>query len=127
MTLEEALSKIHQPAGATSLIAALMPGGDLNSIASAESIEKNIDIVKEGLSDARLAQQAATSDAAYWGYVGQIAYLSALADILKAVAITGPDDLPYIPAPKTDGVLMDVCANIEGYGKSVLKAAKSTR
>jgi len=125
MTLEQALSMIHAPKGVTSIIAGVL-SGDTAPIQSADAANASLATAKEKLNAAKAAQRNCGSDWAYWGYMGDIAYWSCVVDLLEAAAICGDDALPDVPAPRTDGVVMDVQAYIMRFGKEVLKRARST-
>lgn len=124
MTLSEALSSINQPIGFTSAIAALM-GGDGRSVLSVETLSPSLEQITAQLQEAEEAQRNCSSDAAYWGYQGQVSYLRAVSNILKAAQITGPDNLPDIEPPQGGGVVMDECAKIERFARAILDKVES--
>ena len=127
MKLNEALRALGSPpVGVTSLLAATIGGGDFRSVSgSAAGSSATLADAEAQLRHVRDAQNACQSDAAYWGYQGQASYWSAVVDVLKAAAITGPDSLPDIPAPDHDGphALMDHCSIIERFGRNMLVKA----
>lgn len=128
MNAAEALTRLGSPpVGFTSLAAALM-GGDLKSI-SFEGTEPRatLDQARGELQRVRDAQAAATSDAAWWGYQGQLSYWQAAVNILEAADLVGFDSLPDVmpgTAAQGGGVLMDQCAAQERYGSAVLMLAR---
>jgi hypothetical protein len=48
-------------------------------------------------------------------------------NILEAAEITGPDNLPDVHYDDSPGVVMDLCARQENFGKDVLLAARRQR
>lgn len=118
MNVQEALSRIHAPKGVTSVISGVL-SGDFAPIREQNGSKSSLQQAQGKLASAREAQQNCGSDWAYWGYQGDISYWSAVVDILEAAEIVGADNLPDVPAPKTDGVVMDVCGRVERYGKEI--------
>lgn len=122
MKLSDALSRLRPIVGLTSLI------GAPNSI----SVERAgtgtaLAEAQNKLAAAKAAQDACRSDAAYWGYEGQVAFWRCVVDLLKAAEITGPDNLPDVNLPDLEGgIVMDLCGRLEGFGRTVLCAAKAT-
>jgi len=123
MNVHEALNLIHAPKGATSVIAGLL-GGDSASIQDQDATGIALAEATEKLKTAKRNQNDARSDAAWWGYAGDVAYWSAVVDILKAAELVGADNLPDVPAPKTDGVVMDVQYHVEQFGAAILTKAR---
>jgi hypothetical protein len=77
------------------------------------------------LDTAEKAQDNAGSDYAYWGYEGQRSYWACMVSLLKAAAITGPDNLPDVPVPDFSGdVVMDAAYHMEQFGERVLRLAQ---
>ena len=125
MNVDEALSRIHAPKGQTSIIAGLM-SGDTDSIQSQNAVGASLETARRKLEDVKTAQRNCGSDWAYWGYEGDIAYWSAVVLILEAAELVGADSLPDVDAPRTDGVVMDVCSRVQGFGREVLRLAKES-
>lgn len=124
MNVEEALSKIHSPKGMTSVIEGVLTG-DFDSIRSQDATNASLTEARAKLESIQKTQAECKSDAAYWGYEGDAAYWRAVVSILEAAVITGPENLPDIEAPNTEGrVVMDACSLIEKYGKAILSAAQ---
>lgn len=126
MNLQEALSKMSVPQGMTSMLSAVM-SGDFDPIAHKTAVGVSLAAAREHLAARKHAQEHCESDWAYWGYEGEIAYWNAVVNVLEAAELVGADKLPDIPAPRTDGVLMDVCSYVERYGQAVLAAAKAAK
>lgn len=125
MNLNEAIGAISAPMGMTSLIAGLL-GGDRGSLERKSALGSDLDAARERLGRVQDAQSKCQSDAAYWGYEGEIAYWKAVVSLHEAAALVGPDNLPDVVAPVNNGMaLMDLCARVEQFGKAVLDAAKS--
>lgn len=136
MKLGDALIQLAPPVGTTSLLAAMF--GDGSAAAGLKALiepQRTLPTTREdaaiALAGARdeLARQEkgqteATSDAGYWAYQGAISYWKCVADILEAATITGPDSLPDVAIPSGGGVLMDLCAQLERFGKTVVTKAK---
>jgi len=124
MKLEEALSRIHAPKGTTSVIAGMM-SGDFGPIRDQSAVGASLESARLKLKSALDAQNSATSDWAYWGYAGDVAYWRCAVSLLEAAAITGTENLPDVPMPKLDGVVMDVQYNLEKWGAAVLAQARA--
>lgn len=126
MKLQDALSKIHAPKGATSIIAGVM-SGDFAPIRDQSAVGASLETARAKLKSAEDAQNNATSDWAYWGYAGDVAYWRCVTSLLEAAAISGADNLPDVPMPKLVGVVMDVQHNLETWGADVLAKARETQ
>ena len=124
MRLETVLEQLGGPSyGVTSVMATLLGGGDAGSISTQET-PSTLQKAERQLERATQAQANAQSDAAYWGYAGQVAYWDCIVNVLKAAEITGNDNLPDLPLPSRNGVVMDVQHKMREYGKQVLEAAR---
>ena len=126
MKLADALLHIRPPYGATTIVAAVM-SGDFDPIkrgpsatASREEAERQRDAAQE-------RRDKATSDWSYWGYWAERHAWASLANLLAAAAISGADDLPDVPGPPFEGVVMDVGAKMERWSADVLAAAQRRR
>lgn len=127
MNIETALSNIYAPKGFTSVITAMF-GGDMASIQEQSAVGATLETARAKLKAVTDAQAASQSDAAWWGYMGDIAYWRAAVSILEAAVLVGPSDLPDVPAPSLEGrVVMDACSAVERYGQAVLAAAKDRK
>lgn len=125
MNVNDALNSIHAPKGLTSVIDGLM-GGDIDSIQNQNGIGKSLEEAQRMLKRAQDAQQACKSDAAYWGYMGDISYWQAVVDILTAADLVGAESLPDIDKPNLSGcVVMDACSKVQKFGDDILAAAKA--
>lgn len=122
MKLIDALKKIAPVRGHSSMVAAIM-SGDLSSV-SGRPAGFPLEAAKAELAKVQKFQAEATSDAAYWGYMGDVSYWRAVVNLITAADLVGPDNLPDIPAPEPGGVVMDVCAKIERWGAAVLAEAQ---
>lgn len=123
MKLKEALGKIAPVVGMTSLIAAPSSISDERATPSDE-VTGLLEYSASQLAKVQEAQDNAQSDAAYWGYEGQRAYWQAVVYIAQAAEKVGPDNLPDVEAPDlSNGVVMDLCARMERWGKQILEAA----
>ncbi len=123
MNLNEALSKIYAPQGMTSVLAGVM-SGDLAPLGHESAVGASLIAARDKLAAIQKAQDNCGSDWAYWGYEGELAYWRAVVSLLEAAELVGADKLPDVPAPRTDGVVMDVCAHVERFGNEVLTLAK---
>jgi len=120
--LTEIMSKLNPVVGFTSAIAA--PSSVREHGAAADQV--SLGGAQEALAHAEHMQAEAKSDAAYWGYQGQVSYWRAVVNLYRAAEITGPDDLPDIEPTFLDGnyVVMDLCHYMEKWAESVLEAAR---
>lgn len=124
MKAKEALESVWPVKGMTTMISGIL-SRDWDSIRGpGEEATSSLLQVEAALERANDAQANCKSDAAYWGYMGDISYLRATRDILKAIEICG-DDLPDVPKPNRDGVVMDLCSQIERFGSKILRLAKA--
>ena len=127
MRLEEAIKAIHAPKGVTSMIAGAM-SGDFDPIREQNAVGQSLESARQKLADVQKAQQNCGSDWAYWGYQGDISYWSAVVNILEAAAISGPENLPDMPPlDESPAVVMDMCARVEKYGRTLLEKAKAAK
>lgn len=125
MNVQEALSQIHAPKGMTSVIAGVM-SGDFDPIRDQSAVGSSLSEARKKLEAVVEAQRNCGSDWAWWGYQGDISYWKAVVSILEAADLVGADKLPDVPAPKRDGVVMDVCAHVERFGTEILRQAKES-
>lgn len=125
MTLDYVLKNISAPMGLTSVVDAIF-SGDMNSISSKSAIGKTLSEAKKHHEEARENQRNCTSDSAYWGYQGQVSYWSCVVNLLKASEIVGSENLKDISLPKKGGILMEMCRQLESFGKKVLSHAEKT-
>lgn len=124
MKLEEALNKMGGPTrGFTSMLSALR-GGDLKSVSGGKRAEESLPDARKKLEDYKQAMFNAKSDAAYWGYMGDVSYWTAVVALLEAAEIVGPDNLPDVAYDETPGVVMDMCARQERFGQEVLRLSR---
>jgi len=125
ITVAEALKRLGGPVrGMTSVISATIGGGDLNSISGGKADEAiSLERAQEELARCFEAQKGCKSDAAWWGYMGDIAYWRTVISILKAGVLCN-GFVPDLAGPDRDGVVMDVYNKMEKWGFAVLKAAE---
>lgn len=124
MNVTEALSLIHAPKGVTTIIGAAQTG-DFAPILRQDASDTPLTTAREKLARVREQQRRCSSDWAYWGYAGDVAYWSAAVAILEAAEIVGPENLPDVPAPQLEGrVVMDACSEVRRFGGEVLRLAK---
>lgn len=122
MKLQEALESIGPVVGLTSLI------GAPESVSTEQVASVKREEAEAKLRSLEERRDGARSDAAYWGYVGQIAYWSAIVDLLKAAELVGPDNLPDIEPPDLTGkVVMDAAGSLQSWGDRVLRAAEERK
>lgn len=125
MKLADALNKLSGPTrGFTSVIAATLGGGELKSVSGGKRAEESLPEAREKLAHFQQAQRDCKSDAAYWGYMGDVSYWTAVIALLEAAEITGPDQLPDVQFDDRPGVVMDMCARQERFGLEVLRLAR---
>jgi len=120
MNLETALSKIGPVGNSNSMLAAVI-GGDFKSVCGDKRVSETLEKAKDKLKDLEAARNNCISDAAYWGYMGQISYWRAVVDILKAAKIKGEDNLPDVEYGDSGEIVMDVCRKTEQYGRAILE------
>lgn len=123
MKLSEALSAIHPVMGASSVIAALFGAADPSSVSDKKATD-NIAEVAARIEEVKNRQDNCQSDAAWWGYEGQLSYLKAVYDVLTAAELVGKDNLPDVDPPRQDGIVMDIYYQQEQYGKEILRRAQ---
>lgn len=119
MNLKDAFKPIAPVIGLTSLIGA--PG----SIAGCPPKVPTLVEARDHLKAVKEAQDRCTSDAAYWGYAGQIGFWATAVDILEAAEITGPDNLPDVDPPDLKNCLvMDAIGRMKNYGAAIRHAVR---
>ena len=124
MKLSYAISKISPVRGYTSVIEAML-SGNTDSVTGQSRADEGLEEARARLAAVHKAQAECKSDAAYWGYQGDISYWQTVVYLLEASAIAGPDNLPDLPYNQRDGMcVMDICSMQENWGKAVLAAAK---
>lgn len=126
MTLQEALSKIHAPKGMTTLIACML-NGEAAPLQWQNAVGATLAEARKKLAAAQQAQANCRSDYAYWGYQGDVSYWRAATNLLEAAELVGADQLPDVAAPRTGGVVMDVCSYVEQFGAEVLRRSRLIR
>lgn len=94
-----------------------------------DNLEKQVASTEEILKSYEEAVESAPNDHAYWGYLMDKTYWSAVVDTLKAALIVGPDNLPNLElALFPDGtVVMDAASNMDKFGKEMLRQAKAAQ
>lgn len=124
MKLEEALNKIGGPTrGVTSMISGLMTG-DVAPISGDKRVAESLAQAREKLASVQKAQSECKSDWAWWGYQGDISYWETVVSLLEAAEIVGPNNLPDVAYDDSGGVVMDICARQERFGKEVLRLSR---
>lgn len=125
MRLDDLMSKLRPVVGLSSLIGA--PSSVRGIGADADRV--TLGGAREALAHVEAQMIAATSDAAYWGYQGQVSYWRAVVKLYEAAELTGPDDLPDIEPDFLEGdhVVMDLCHRMETWAGWVLDAAKARK
>jgi len=123
MNIAEAIKKVHAPKGVTSVIAGIL-SNDFDSIRDQSAVGVSLEAAEAKLAAATEAMNTASSDWSYWGYAGDVAYWECVVSLLKAADLVGADNLPDIPLPDLDGVVMDVQYKVSKWGKDVLAAAR---
>lgn len=124
MKLSEVLNKIHAPKGTSSIIAGAL-SGNWEPLQDQDAAGADLTRARTELARVTEAMNKSQSDWAYWGWAGDVAYWTAVVSLLEAAAITGPDNLPDVPLPDFNGVVMDVQYHLEQFGARVLEAAKA--
>lgn len=124
MTTKEAISMIHAPKGMTSIIAGVM-SGDYSVLPHDKGEGSDLFKAKAEHDKYKKALNECKSDWAYWSILGDVAYWGAIVDILEAGELVGHENLPNVPAPNVEGlVVMDAIGKVESFGKEVLRKAK---
>lgn len=121
MKLDEIMRKLEPVVGISSAIGA----PDSVRLGGADADRVSLGGAREALAHAEHMQAEAKSDAAYWGYQGQVSYWRAVVNLYEAAELVGPDNLPDIEPTFIGGnyVVMDLCHHMETWAKSVLTAA----
>lgn len=122
MKLSDVLQHIGPTVGLSSLIGA--PESVASSIAHTH-VGIVADKAREKLAEAKRLTAAAPSDYAYWGYAAQVSYWQMVCHLMEAAELVGPDNLPDVPLPGSDGIVMDLMAQQERFGREVLARAKA--
>lgn len=122
MKFNDVMEKLTPVVGLTSFIGA--PGSVRSRGAEGEQV--TLGGAHEALAHVQQQQNDAQSDAAYWGYQGQVSYWRAVVSLLEAAELTGRDNLPDIEPDFLDGnyVVMDLCHHMETWAKRVLATAQ---
>lgn len=124
MTLQKAIDNIHAPKGLTSILSGLMTG-DYSVLPHENGIGADHEKAKQEVAKWKQALNECKSDWAYWSILGDLAYWEAIESIYQAAAIVGPDNLPDVPKPNLDGlVVMDCIGKVQQYGNEILNEAK---
>lgn len=130
MRLAEALSIIHPPQSTTTLMGSVLAGDSGAADNSQATADVTVEQAEAKLASVTESQNQATSDATWWGWDSQRAYWSCVVNLLKAAAITGPDEMPPVLPPVSlvrGGMLMDMNFEMEEWGKAVLARAEETK
>lgn len=123
MDVQTALSKIKGPIGFSSLVAGLM-GNDPHGLERASPVGATLEQAKAKLQAVQKAQNECKSDYAYWGYEGERSAWEAAVNILTASDLVGADNLADVEYHPGGGVVMDECAKLTRWSKTVLEAAQ---
>lgn len=124
MRLDYVMDQIRPVVGLTSVIEA---SGSVR-FGGARADQVTLGGAREALAQVEHAQENAGSDAAYWGYQGQVSYWRAVVSLLCAAEWTGPNHLPDIAPPDlSNKVVMDASYAMEKWAERVLAAAKEER
>lgn len=125
MTLAEALKGFAPAYGVTTVLAAVQ-SGDMDALKGGRAnISTALASAREAKEKQAQAMNAATSDWSYWGYWASHQYWTAVANLLEAAELVGPDALPDVPGgPPFEGVVMDVGSKQERWSRDVLEAAR---
>lgn len=124
MKLDKALKMIHAPKGMTSILAGLSTG-DFSVLPHQKGLKATMDEVDEKIAQTKEAKKNCTSDWSYWSILSDLVYWETVKNILLAAEITGPQNLPDMKGLKEGGVVMDAIYNVEQWGISLLKKARS--
>jgi len=126
MKLSEVLPQMYAPKGKATVMQALL-SANFNPVQEQNAIGKSLTEAKEQLRHYENLQANATSDWAWWGYAGDVVYWDCVVNLLKAAEITGPDNLPFVPFPNMDGVVMDVQSRLQKWGRQVYNLASEKK
>lgn len=119
MKFDDVMNQLAPVVGLTSAIAA--PSSVRSEGAPGPAV--TLGGAREALAHVEQQQRGCKSDAAYWGYQGQVSYWRAVVSLLQAAEITGRDDLPDVPLPDlANRVVMDSTYLMEKWAESVLDA-----
>lgn len=136
MKLVNVLMNLRPPIGLTSAIHAERGDAEARSgvasvadilrlqASASGSFQELLDRSRAELKRLEMAQRNCKSDAAHWSYQGSISFWKCAIDLQEAAALVGPDNLPEVQIPDGAGVLIDLCAQMERFGKEVLEQAK---
>jgi hypothetical protein len=124
MTTKQAIEMIHAPKGMTSIIQGVMPG-DYSVIPHDKGKDSDLNKAKGMVLKYQQELNDCKSDWSYWSILGDLEYWKAIVSILEAGELAGHDNLPDVPAPNMDGlVVMDAISNVSEFGNTVLRLAK---
>lgn len=124
MTVHEAINNIHAPKGLTSILAGISTG-DFSVLPHKNGLNADYEKAKEMVVKHTKQLNECTSDWSYWSVLGDLSYWEAIQNILEAATIVGENNLPDIPKPDMEGlVVMDSISCVERYGKAILNAVK---
>jgi len=121
--LHDVITSIRAPKGVSTIIAAFVEK-DFDSVQAQNAVGMSRKQAEENLKKSIHLKEHCTSDWAYWGYAGDVAYWKTAVNLLRAAELVGPDNLPDVPIPDMAGVVMDVQWKLEQFGEQVLKQAQ---
>lgn len=124
MTLKEAITNIHAPKGLTSILAGLS-AGDYSVLPHENGLQADHEKAKQEVAKWKDALNKCTSDWSYWSILGDLAYWEAIECIYQAAALVGENNLPDVPKPDLEGlVVMDCISKVQSYGNEILSKSK---
>lgn len=121
MTLKEALSAIYAPKGVTSIIEGLA-ANDYSVLPHDKGKDATLLKAEEMVAKHQNDIDNCKSDWSYWSILSDLEYWKAVRNILKAATLVGENNLPDVPKPKTEGlVVMDAIYEVTKFGDAILK------
>ena len=126
MTVQQAISNIHAPKGMTSIISGVM-SGDYSVLPHDKGVDADLAKAKEMVAQSKKQLDECKSDWSYWSILSDLEYWKAIENILQAAVLVGENNLPDIPKPDMEGlVVMDAISKVSKYGDAILSEAKKT-
>jgi hypothetical protein len=120
MNLQEALQSVHAVKGVSSIIAGVSTG-DYSVLPKEPTLQSSIVEAKSNIDKYQDMLNKCTSDWSYWSILGDLEYWESVHDILQSAELVGPDNLPDIPKPNTEGcVVMDAIGRVRDFGRDML-------
>jgi hypothetical protein len=127
MNLQEALQSVHAVKGVSSIMAGVSTG-DYSVLPKEPTLQSSIVEAKANIEKYQDMLNKCTSDWSYWSILGDLEYWESVHDILQSAELVGPDNLPDIPKPNTEGcVVMDAIGRVRDFGRDMLIQSRKVK